>query len=342
MENRTENNNALAAQNINNGGSVNLFAFTNIDRAWQFASVLSKSEIIPDTFKGNAASCLIALDMANRMKRNPFEVMQAMYVVHGKPGFSSSFLIGLINSCGLFERLRFEYVGEQGTESWGCRAWTKDKATGEKLTGTLVTMKMAKAEGWTNNKKWMTMPETMLMYRAASFFSRMYCPDLTSGMHTADELSDADMQDTPSAVAQPDSRTVSPSSVTMEQIMNAPAPANNGKSGKTKELEPAMIEAPLSPSQDAVAIPEPEQSQLSFDVPTPRTHGLIPLELMRQEVQKLMGPEPEGLGLRPDEQEEYLARITGKRDIKEIPEAELKKVVNAARDELMRRFEDGR
>ena len=176
--------------NVSNG--VNLFAFTSIDIAWKFATLLSEFAIIPDTFRNNPASCLIALDMANRMHRNPMEVMQAMYIVHGKPGFSSSFLISLINSCGLFERLRFEYVGESCNESRGCRAWTIEKRTGEKLVGPLITLKMARDEKWaSNNKKWENMPDVMLSYRAASFFSRAYCPDLTGGFHSSDELSDS-------------------------------------------------------------------------------------------------------------------------------------------------------
>ena len=184
----------VEVSNVSNG--VNLFAFTSIDRAWKFASLLSESAIIPDTFRNNTASCLIALDMANRMHRNPMEVMQAMYIVHGKPGFSSSFLISLINSCGLFERLRFEYVGEPGKETRGCRAWTIEKRTGEKLVGPLITLKMARDEKWTaNNKKWENMPDVMLSYRAASFFSRAYCPDLTGGFHSSDELSDSQQDD---------------------------------------------------------------------------------------------------------------------------------------------------
>ena len=97
----------------------------NIERAWKFADVLSRSKIIPDTFQGNPASVLIALDMANRMRRNPLEVMQAMYIVHGKPSFSSSFLISLINSCGYYEPLRFQFTGEGERRS--CVAWTVDK-----------------------------------------------------------------------------------------------------------------------------------------------------------------------------------------------------------------------
>ena len=51
---------------------------------------------------------------------------------------------------------------------------------------------MAKDEKWaSNNKKWENMPDVMLSYRAASFFSRAYCPDLTGGFHSSDELSDS-------------------------------------------------------------------------------------------------------------------------------------------------------
>ena len=34
------------------------------------------------------------------------------------------------------------------------------------------------------------MPDLMLRYRAATFFSRLYCPELTMGMRTTDELED--------------------------------------------------------------------------------------------------------------------------------------------------------
>ncbi len=51
---------------------------------------------------------------------------------------------------------------------------------------------MAEAEGWSkkSGSKWKTMPELMLSYRAATFFGRMYCPDLLMGMQTQDELQD--------------------------------------------------------------------------------------------------------------------------------------------------------
>jgi len=60
------------------------------------------------------------------------------------------------------------------------------------LEGTPVSIEMAKAEGWfqKNGSKWQTMPEQMLRYRAASFFGKLYAPEILMGMSTSDELHD--------------------------------------------------------------------------------------------------------------------------------------------------------
>ena len=49
---------------------------------------------------------------------------------------------------------------------------------------------MAKAEGWTKNSKWRTMPQLMLNYRAASFFGRQHVADLLLGVQTEEEVVD--------------------------------------------------------------------------------------------------------------------------------------------------------
>jgi hypothetical protein len=58
-------------------------------------------------------------------------------------------------------------------------------------------MDMANAEGWTskNGSKWKTMPEVMLRYRAASFFARMNCPEISMGIYTSDEIIDGDFKE---------------------------------------------------------------------------------------------------------------------------------------------------
>lgn len=52
---------------------------------------------------------------------------------------------------------------------------------------------MVKAEGWLDKSgsKWKTMPDQMFQYRSASFFGRIYAPDVLNGMHSVEEIKDS-------------------------------------------------------------------------------------------------------------------------------------------------------
>jgi hypothetical protein len=172
-----------------NVGLSNLQSFELAQRA---AKLLSSSTIVPKEYVGNIANCVVALNMAARIGADPLQVMQNLIIVHGKPTWSSQFMIATVNSCGRFSALRYEFFGKQGTDEWGCRAWAVEKATGEKLIGTDITIGLAKKEGWysKSGSKWQTMPQQMLMYRAGSWWARAYAPELSMGLHTADEMRD--------------------------------------------------------------------------------------------------------------------------------------------------------
>lgn len=173
-----------------------LTAFTsaeNFELSQRIAGMLSKSDLVPTNFKNNIANCVIALNMANRIGADPLMVMQHLYIVHGKPSWSSTFLIAAINGSGKFKApLRFAVSGEGDNKS--CIAWTIDH-TGEKLESPASSIEMAKKEGWfsKNGSKWQTMPDLMLRYRAAAFFSRLYCPEITMGMQTFEEIQDVEV-----------------------------------------------------------------------------------------------------------------------------------------------------
>lgn len=191
----SENKSELINTQDNQQVAVVIPGFTSqqgFELAQRAAKLLSQSSLVPKEYQGSLPNCVIALNMAARMNADPLMVMQNLYIVHGKPGWSSQFLISTFNTSGKFSALRYEWVGEEGKDSWGCRAWAVEKATGEKLTGATVTIELAKKEGWygKNGSKWQTMPQQMLMYRAASWFIRAYAPELAMGMHTAEEIYD--------------------------------------------------------------------------------------------------------------------------------------------------------
>jgi hypothetical protein len=173
------------------------FAFSGkeaFENAQRMAVALSSSTIIPKEYQGkeNLGNCIIALEMAQRLRISPMMVMQNMNIIHGRPSWSSTFIISAINSCGKFSPLRFEWQGKEGADDWGCRAYASELATGEVLRGSLVTIKLSKDEGWYSKagSKWKTMPEQMLMYRSAAFFGRIYAPEIMNGMQTEYESQD--------------------------------------------------------------------------------------------------------------------------------------------------------
>ena len=201
-------------------------SIANFENAQRMASALSACSLVPEAYRGkdNLANAVIALEMANRIGANPLAVMQNLYIVHGKPAWSSQFLISCVNASGKFTPLRYRQTGERGTDSWGIIAWAKDRE-GEVLESPEVTIGMAKAEGWhgKSGSKWKTMPDLMLRYRAATLFARLFAPELTMGLHCDDEIIDISP-----VVTDPVARA-KPAKVEPQFALTAPVQEKEGK-----------------------------------------------------------------------------------------------------------------
>lgn len=231
-----------AAPQMNSVGLLNLEAFELSQRV---AKMLSSSTLVPEQYRAvlkvkagkdsngqwvyqdqenpnGLSNCVIALNMANRMGADPLMIMQNLYLIEGRPSWSSQFIMASINSCGRFSALRFEIedLGEKEVEyqetTWSngrkqntakkikiqnltCVAWVVERESGERLESSKISIEMAVKEGWyqKNGSKWQTMPEQMLRYRAASFFGRVYAPELLMGLRSAEEEQDRIIDITP-------------------------------------------------------------------------------------------------------------------------------------------------
>jgi hypothetical protein len=163
--------------------------------AQRIAKALASSTLIPTQFQGQQgfANCLVALEIANRMNISPFLAMQHLHVIHGRPSWSSSFIIAMVNGSGRFSPLRFEISGEG--DSLACYAVATDVKSEQELKGPTITIAMAKKEGWfsKNGSKWQTMPELMIRYRAAAFWGRLYASDLLLGIQSQEEVVDVEL-----------------------------------------------------------------------------------------------------------------------------------------------------
>lgn len=217
-----------------NDAPMSLLTGSGFDQIQRVAKALAGSTLVPAQYRaftevkeygkvvGHQANgaglpnCIVALNMAQRMGADPLMVMQNLYVIEGRPSWSSQFIIASLNSCGRFSPLRFDLSepgkaeeiaysatfwkdGKKVTEQrkakikhQTCTAWVIEKETGDRLNGPTISMQMAIDEGWLtkNGSKWLTMPEVMLRYRAASMLGRLYAPELLMGLQSREEVED--------------------------------------------------------------------------------------------------------------------------------------------------------
>jgi len=194
----------------------------SFESAQRIAASLADSALVPNAYRGQQGlpNCIVAIEIANRMGMSPFQVMQNLNVIHGRPSWSSQFIIGLIQGCGRFEGFTYTETSDS------CQCFAVLKTTGEQVSGPKITLDMAKKEGWTKNTKWSTMPQTMLRYRAASAFGRFHIPDLILGIQSVEE-----------------------NEVIEAEVTVAPEPAES-KLDKVSEI--------LAPKTEPQHVPEPE------------------------------------------------------------------------------------
>lgn len=156
--------------------------------AQRWANAFAASQLVPAHLRGKPADCLIGLMMAKQIGDNPLTVLQNIYIVGGKAGWSATYMIARANQSGVFRgRITWDETGAGDSLAVTAKATLAD--TGEEIRVT-ASMQMAKAEGWSKNQKYQTMPAHMLRWRSATMLVRLYCPEVMLGMATTDELED--------------------------------------------------------------------------------------------------------------------------------------------------------
>lgn len=187
------------------------------------AMMYASSSIVPKEYQGQdkVGNIIIAMDMAKRLNANLLMIMQNLNVIQGRPSWSAKFLISTVNSCGRFEPIRYKFIeGEpigkikynetvfdpvsrrntyaekefdgRNIRNITCIAYTTAKGSKEVLESSPVDLRTAILEGWYTKKgsKWPVMARQMLMYRAASWWTNVYAPDLSMGLMTTEEAKD--------------------------------------------------------------------------------------------------------------------------------------------------------
>jgi hypothetical protein len=115
-------------------------------------------------------------------------------VIHGTPGISAKFAIALTRQRRVFGGpILYEITGEKDALRVRAHTTIADANGVQQPIEASADMAMAKAEGWTKNPKYQSMPEHMLRWRSAAFLIRTYAPEVLMGMQTSEELEDVSL-----------------------------------------------------------------------------------------------------------------------------------------------------
>jgi len=289
--------------------------------AQRMAQAFASSDLVPKHMQGNMANCLIAITLADEMGENPLMVMQNIVVISGRAGWMTQYMISRANTSGVFcgpLRWRTEGAGDTlAVTCFGDLAGVDDDPRVE----VKVSLAMAKADGWTRNEKYKSIPEQMLRWRSAAWLIRLYAPQVMFGMPTDDELQDT-MKD------------VTPPKFGLDDFK----PSGAHKRADPVDVTPTREEV-MPHKQSERAVSSDQRRQRSEDnASAPAVAGADPADLAMSEA----GAAAIGASLAAGELEWEDALIA--RDAEGVPPAEEDALRTAAleRMDLHVPFEDGR
>jgi hypothetical protein len=142
--------------------------------------------MVPAAYQGKPEACMVALMYAAQLGENPMLIFQEMAPIKGRPTTSARFAIARANKSGLL-RGTISWSSKGGGDGLEVTASAVLAATGETIR-VAVSMAEAKADGWTQNPKYKSIPEQMLRWRSATRLISLFLPEVLFGLAVREEI----------------------------------------------------------------------------------------------------------------------------------------------------------
>ena len=238
-------------ENINQGFKV---AVKNFDEAYRFCQMMSETDLCPDSYKPatylnkicgqdlearknpenikrakemSVNNIFMACSYGGVLGLNPFQSLQGVAMVNGKPSVYGDTLLGLVRPlCDDFQEW---FDGQTGTAYCVILRRGSQHPIQQKFS-----YQDAQRAGLTSKKgPWTQYPERMLQMRARGFAIRDAFPDVLSGVITREEAEDyptaqrtAEMPQIPQGQVSVPQQNVAPMQVSMQQPASVQQPMN--------------------------------------------------------------------------------------------------------------------
>ncbi len=153
----------------------------------QFAEIASKTNLVPDHFRGKADDCFLAIQGGMELGLGPFQALQGSAIINGRYSLYGDHLIGLVQA----DRTRCKYIHETFVEET-TTAYCETQRVGDPDSYVTKFSKedAVKARLWGKPGPWADYPKRMLQMRARAFCLRDKYSDILKGIPIAEEQMD--------------------------------------------------------------------------------------------------------------------------------------------------------
>jgi hypothetical protein len=219
--------------------------------AEHMASVLCKSQLVPDVFKNKPADTFLAIAYGMEIGIPPVSSLRAVAVIKGKPSLYADAMVGLVLASG-----KAKYFTCVESNASGA-TYETHRIGSPKPVRKSFTLDDAKQAKLLSNDNYGKYPSAMLEARAKSKLARDAYPDLLHGIYSAEEVAEFDdrghvIDVTPEPVARPIEPTVEPDDDLVARLETSIAIARGEGLGALEELAGELKTLPMGPKRDSL------------------------------------------------------------------------------------------
>ncbi len=163
---------------------------TDVDQALRISEMFAKSDLVPDNYKNKPANIFLAVSAGASLGLAPFQAMQNIAVINGKPSIWGDALLAMVRNDKRCLSVKETIEGE-GTARTATCSVSRLAPNGEtEVISSSFTMGNAQKAGLLNRKPWQSFPDRMLQMRARGFALRDAFADVIGGLITGEEAED--------------------------------------------------------------------------------------------------------------------------------------------------------
>jgi hypothetical protein len=193
-------------------------AFAKYELAKRVAHTLACSTLVPDAYRGKPNDVFVAINMGSELGMEPFQAIQSIAVIEGKPCLYGDGLIGVVRASP-----KCLWIQESLSDDGKTATCTTQRDGDPNPISATYSMDDAIQAGINTKFNWKKHPKRMLQMRARAYCLRDAYPDLLKGLGVVEERQDHD---------------ATPPPVTEYQLPNAASnePLNQGEIDNVKDV----------------------------------------------------------------------------------------------------------